>query len=80
VGSRVIASLLAVIVVALGALPAAAASLFISNTKGDSISVIDTTTFEVTATIPLGKGKPNRIVFHPDGKTVWADVSDGWPE
>jgi YVTN family beta-propeller protein len=71
VRAPIIASLLATIVVALGALPAAAASLFISNTKGDSISVIDTTTFEVTATIPLGKGKPNRIVFHPDGKTVW---------
>jgi YVTN family beta-propeller protein len=26
---------------------------------------------EVTATIPLGKGKPNRVVFHPDGKTAW---------
>jgi len=71
VRSRSIATLLAASVLALVALPASAASLFISNTKSDSISVIDTTTFEVTATIPLGKGKPNRIVFHPDGKTVW---------
>src|SRR5207248_11213640 len=57
--------------VLLAAAPATAAALFISNTKGESISVIDTTTFEVTATIPLGKGKPNRVVFHPDGKTAW---------
>jgi YVTN family beta-propeller protein len=70
VRSGIIASLLTG-VLALSAVPAAAADLFISNTKSDSISVIDTTTFEVTATITLGKGKPNRIMFHPDGKTAW---------
>ncbi len=53
------------------AAPAAAAILYVTNTKSDSISIIDTSTFEVTGTIPLGKGKPNRIVFHPDGKTAW---------
>ncbi len=50
---------------------AEAATLYVTNTKSDSISIIDTTTFEVTGTIPLGKGKPNRIAFHPDGKTAW---------
>ncbi|HEV8617062.1 MAG TPA: cytochrome D1 domain-containing protein [Methylomirabilota bacterium] len=64
-------SSIVVAVVAWSAVPAAAATLFISNTKSDSVSVIDTTTLEVTATIPVGKGKPNRIVLHPDGKTVW---------
>ena len=54
-----------------GASPAAAATLFITNTKSDSVSVIDTDTLEVVGTIPVGKGKPNRIVFHPDGKTAW---------
>ncbi|PYN17237.1 MAG: hypothetical protein DME05_05540 [Candidatus Rokuibacteriota bacterium] len=54
-----------------GASPAAAAALFITNTKSDSVSVIDTDTLEVVGTIPVGKGKPNRIVFHPDGKTAW---------
>jgi YVTN family beta-propeller protein len=53
------------------AMPAVAATLYITNTKSNSISVIDTTTFEVLATIPLGQGKPNRVVFHPDGKTAW---------
>ncbi|PYM24300.1 MAG: hypothetical protein DMD78_09320 [Candidatus Rokuibacteriota bacterium] len=67
IGSIVLAAL----VLGLGAWPAAAATLFITNTKSDTISVIDTTTFEVTATIPLGRGKPNRVVFHPDGKTAW---------
>jgi YVTN family beta-propeller protein len=56
---------------ALAAHPAAAATLYVTNTKSDSISVIDTTTFEVVATIPLGRGKPNRVVFHPDGRTAW---------
>jgi YVTN family beta-propeller protein len=51
--------------------PAAAATLYITNTKSDSISVIDTDTLEVVGTIPLGRGKPNRVVFHPDGKTAW---------
>jgi YVTN family beta-propeller protein len=50
---------------------AAAGTLFVTNTKSDSISVIDTTALEVVATIPLGRGKPNRVVFHPDGKTAW---------
>jgi YVTN family beta-propeller protein len=68
---RVLVSLLIASVLALAAAPAGAAALFITNTKSDSISVIDTTTFEVTATIPLGKGKPNRVVFQPDGKTAW---------
>jgi YVTN family beta-propeller protein len=53
------------------ATPAAAAGLYVTNTKGDSVSIIDTTTLEVTGTIKLGAGKPNRIVFHPDGKTAW---------
>ncbi|HZF06369.1 MAG TPA: beta-propeller fold lactonase family protein [Patescibacteria group bacterium] len=61
--------LVAALVLAAG--PAAAATLLITNTKSDSASVIDTDTLEVVATIPLGKGKPNRIVFHPDGKTAW---------
>ena len=62
--------LAAVLVLALAA-PAAASNLFITNTKSNSISIIDTKTFEVVGTIPLGQGKPNRIVFHPDGKLAW---------
>jgi YVTN family beta-propeller protein len=68
-----VSSLLSLLVGALllVAAPAAAATLFVTNTKSDSISVIDTNTFEVVATIPLGGGKPNRVVFHPDGKWAW---------
>ena len=60
------------VAVALGApAPAAAATLFVTNTKSESVSVIDTDTLEVVGTIPLGRGKPNRIVFQPDGRTAW---------
>jgi len=54
-----------------GAAPVAAAELFVTNTKSDSVSIIDTDTLEVVGTIPLGKGKPNRIVFRPDGRVAW---------
>ncbi|MBI4269918.1 MAG: beta-propeller fold lactonase family protein [Candidatus Rokubacteria bacterium] len=53
------------------AAPAGAATLYVTNTRSDSVSVIDTDTLDVVATIPLGPGKPNRIAFHPDGKTAW---------
>jgi len=65
----VMTALVLAIVAAAGA--ASAATLYVTNTKSNSISVIDTTTFEVTGTIPLGAGKPNRVAFHPDGKTAW---------
>ena len=66
---RIASFVLAVILSA--AAPAAGATLFITNTKADSVSIIDTGTFEVVGTIALGPGKPNRIVFHPDGRTAW---------
>ena len=53
------------------AAPATAATLYITNTKSESASIIDTDTLEVVGTVHLGQGKPNRIVFHPDGKTAW---------
>ena len=68
---RSLSSLLVAGWLLLAALPAGAATLYVTNTKSNSISVIDTNTFEVVATIPLGRGKPNRVMFHPDGKTAW---------
>jgi YVTN family beta-propeller protein len=50
---------------------ATASTLFITNTKSDSVSIIDTDALDVVATIALGPGKPNRIVFQPDGKLAW---------
>jgi YVTN family beta-propeller protein len=54
-----------------GATPGLASALYVTNTKSNSLSIIDTTTLEVTGTIPLGAGKPNRVVFQPDGKLAW---------
>ena len=51
--------------------PGLASSLYVTNTKSSSLSIIDTNTLEVVGTIPLGAGKPNRVVFHPDGKLAW---------
>jgi YVTN family beta-propeller protein len=67
--SSLLAGVLALVL--LVTVPATAATLFVTDTKSDSISVIDTNTFEVVATISLGPGKPNRVVFHPDGKWAW---------
>jgi YVTN family beta-propeller protein len=50
---------------------ATASTLYVTNTKSSSLSIIDTATFEVVGTIALGNGKPNRVVFHPDGKLAW---------
>jgi len=65
-----IVPMLAVLVAVL-APPATAATLYVTNTKSDSISIIDTNTLEVVGTIPLGRGKPNRVVFQPDGRYAW---------
>lgn len=65
----VLGAVLASVLIGIGV--AAAATLYVTNTKSDSISIIDTITFEVTGTIPLGPGKPNRVAFHPGGKTAW---------
>jgi YVTN family beta-propeller protein len=51
--------------------PATAGTLWVTNTKSDSISIIDTGTLEVVGTIPLGRGKPNRVAFQPDGRYAW---------
>jgi YVTN family beta-propeller protein len=75
VPGRVVTLMLAAMLGA--ALPAAAATLFVTNTKSESVSIIDTDTLEVVGTIPLGRGKPNRIVFHPDGKTAWVVYDKG---
>jgi YVTN family beta-propeller protein len=53
------------------AVPGIASTLYVTNTKSNSVSIIDTGTLEVVGTIALGPGKPNRIVFHPDGKLAW---------
>lgn len=81
---RALAGVLTVVGAAVGLAPLARAevgagrtaappgtTLYVTNTRSDSISIIDTATLEVVGTIPLGRGKPNRIVFHPHGRQAW---------
>jgi YVTN family beta-propeller protein len=74
-GNQAVTLRVVLILAALGAavlaVPAAAATLYVTNTRSDSISVIDTDLLEVVATIPLGPGKANRVVFHPNGHQAW---------
>jgi YVTN family beta-propeller protein len=71
----VVVGFLAVLGVAVPGL--AASTLYVTNTKSNSVSIIDTGTLEVVGTIALGPGKPNRIVFHPDGKLAWVVYDKG---
>lgn len=63
--------LVAAALAAVLAAPVSGATLYVTNTWTQSISIIDTDTFEVVGTIALGRGKPNRIAFHPDGRHAW---------
>jgi YVTN family beta-propeller protein len=55
-----------------GPATASAQELYVTNTHSATISIIDTARDEVTGTIPLGGGVPNRIVMTPDGRQAWA--------
>ena len=54
---------------ALSVVPAQA-GLFAYVTTGDTVSVIDTATDTVVATVPVG-GNPFDVVAHPDGTRVY---------
>ena len=59
----------------LGANPASAFLAFVSNEKGNSISVVDTDKMETVATIPTGQ-RPRGIAVSRDGKSVFVAVGD----
>src|ERR1700751_1655781 len=48
---------------------------YVSNEKGNTVSVIDTDTWKVTATIKVGQ-RPRGIEFTRDGKFVMVAVGD----
>src|ERR1700689_3871917 len=52
--------------------------LYITNEVSGDFSVIDSTTFEVIATVPLGK-RPRGIHPSPDGKTIYVALSGSPP-
>src|SRR5215472_16657537 len=55
--------------------PASAFIAYVSNEKGNTISVIDTDKWTVTATIKVGQ-RPRGIEFTRDGKFVMVAVGD----
>src|SRR6202046_706555 len=55
--------------------PAWARTAYISNEKGNTVSVIDTDKWTVTATIKVGQ-RPRGIEFTRDGKFVMVAVGD----
>src|ERR1043166_9504636 len=57
------------------AAPAAAVTAYVSNEKSNTVSVIDTDSWTVTATIKVGQ-RPRGIEFTSDGKFVLVAVGD----
>src|ERR1043166_6690520 len=57
------------------AAPAAAVTAYVSNEKSNTVSVIDTDKWAVTATIKVGQ-RPRGIEFTRDGKFVIVAVGD----
>ena len=52
-------------------LPVYAATIYVGNQESNSLSVIDSTTKEVTHTIPLSSKKPHNLVASLDGKYLY---------
>ncbi|TDN20317.1 hypothetical protein CEE78_11945, partial [Lactobacillus crispatus] len=55
--------------------PARAVMAYVSNEKGNTVTVIDTDTWKVTATIKVGQ-RPRGIEFARDGRFVRVAVGD----
>ncbi len=49
---------------------------YVANTGSDSISVIDTSADQVTATIPVGDG-PSALAVTPDGERLYVMTAAG---
>jgi len=55
--------------------PALANKVFVSNEKGNSVSVLDSETWEVIAEFPAGN-RPRGITISNDGKELYVCASD----
>jgi YVTN family beta-propeller protein len=58
-----------------GACPAAAYTVYVSNEKGNSVTVLDSATLEVLETIPVGQ-RPRGIMLTNDDKYLLVCASD----
>ena len=57
------------------AMPAMANKAFVSNEKGNTVTVVDTDTWEVLAEFPAGN-RPRGITISPDGTKLYVAASD----
>ncbi len=55
--------------------PALAFRIFVTNEKGNSVSVIDTDKQQVVETVPVGR-RPRGVSISPDGKLLYVCASD----
>ena len=58
------------------ATPVLADTIFVSNEKDNTVTVIDGKTLEVIKTIPTAR-RPRGIIASPDGKEVYVAAGDG---
>jgi YVTN family beta-propeller protein len=72
--STLTATLASLLLVA--ASPVSAATIFISNEKDNTVTVIDSKTLKVLKTIPTAR-RPRGIIASPDGKEVYVAAGDG---
>src|SRR5688500_7485049 len=54
---------------------ASANKVFVSNERGNSVTVLDSQSWEVIATFPAGN-RPRGITISPDGKELYVCASD----
>ena len=73
--SRRVAAIVIAAALGLAEAPAEAYTVFVSNEKGNSLTVIDSETLQVLTTIPVGQ-RPRGIMLTRDGKHVLICASD----
>jgi len=82
-GVLLAATLIVSLLVAIPAQAAGGFDVYVSNERSGDITVIDGASFQVIATIPVGK-RPRGVHASPDGKTVYVALSgtpiEGPPE
>ena len=62
-------------VLCMSASPAFAYKIYVSNERGNDVTVLDSATFEVVDTIKVGQ-RPRGIVVSPDGTKLYVCASD----
>jgi len=57
---------------------AGAAKVYVADEEGNTVSVVDTTSFKKVASVPVGRG-PHNVQVSPDGKLVWVTNNGAAP-